>query len=141
MWLSRRILIADDDPDLREGVADLLEQMRVPELSFDIDAVEDGDEALARLRRQSYHLALLDHHMPRRTGLEVLASLRDETLCVPCIVISGEATDALRKLALSQGARAVLRKPVDPALLRTEVVRVFTEPPLDPAHHARLGRD
>ena len=141
MWLSRRILIADDDPDLREGVADLLEQMRVPELSFDIDAVEDGDEALARLRRHSYHLALLDHHMPRRTGLEVLASLRDETLCVPCIVISGEATDALRKLALSQGARAVLRKPVDPALLRTEVVRVFTEPPLDPALQARLGRD
>jgi CheY-like chemotaxis protein len=79
--------------------------------------------------------------MPRRTGLEVLASLRDETLCVPCIVISGEATDALRKLALSQGARAVLRKPVDPALLRTEVVRVFTEPPLDPALQARLGRD
>jgi CheY-like chemotaxis protein len=141
MWLSRRILIADDDPDLREGVADLLEQMRVPELSFDIDAVEDGDEALARLRRQSYHLALLDHHMPRRTGLEVLASLRDETLCVPCIVISGEATDALRKLALSQGARAVLRKPVDPALLRTEVVRVFTAPPHDPALQARLGRD
>jgi hypothetical protein len=44
-------------------------------------------------------------------------------------------------LALSQGARAVLRKPVDPALLRTEVVRVFTEPPLDPALQARLGRD
>ena len=139
--MKARILIADDDPDLREGVADLLEQMRVPDLSFDIDAVEDGDEALARLRQRSYHLALLDHHMPRRTGLEVLASLRDETLSVPCIVISGEATDALRKLALSQGARAVLRKPVDAALLRNEVVRVFTEPPFDSALQARLGRD
>ncbi|MEY4773638.1 MAG: hypothetical protein RIT40_673 [Planctomycetota bacterium] len=130
MGLNRRILIADDDPDMREGVADLLGHMRLSDLrlgdlNFDICSVETGDEALVHLRRDRFDLALLDHHMPGRTGLEVLAALRDETLRVPCIVISGEATEALRKMALNQGALAVLGKPVDPGLLRAQVARVF----------------
>lgn len=122
MIFDRRILIADDDRDLRACVAELLADLP---LRLEILEVENGPEALAVLRRVPFHLALLDMHMPGQTGLEVLEALRRETLDVPCIVISGEASEAVRQHALVIGARAVLRKPVEPRLLRDEVSRVL----------------
>lgn len=126
MQPDRRILIADDDRTLREGVVELLGDLPV---RLEILQAESGDEALTIIRRAPFqaplHLALLDMHMPGHTGLEVLETLRRETLQVPCIVISGEASEAVRKQALIEGACAVLRKPLEPRLLRDEVRRVL----------------
>ena len=122
MSILRRILIADDDRDLRAGVVDLLGDLP---LSIEILQAETGIEALSILRRASIQLALLDMHMPGHTGLEILMMLRRETLDVPCIFISGEASEAIRKQALIEGARAVLCKPLQPALLRAEVRRAL----------------
>ena len=122
MSILRRILIADDDRDLRAGVVDLLGDLP---LSIEILQAETGVEALSILRRASIQLALLDMHMPGHTGLEILTMLRRETLDVPCIFISGEASEAIRKQALIEGARAVLCKPLQPALLRAEVRRAL----------------
>jgi len=122
MIFDRRILIADDDRDLRACVAELLGDLPV---RLEILQAETGLEALAVLRRFPFQLALLDMHMPGHTGLEVLEAIRRETLDVPCIVISGEASEAVRQQALITGARAVLRKPLEPRLLRDEVRRVL----------------
>lgn len=122
MIFDRRILIADDDRDLRACVAELLGDLPV---RLEILEVENGPEALAVLRRVPFHLALLDMHMPGQTGLEVLEAMKRETLEVPCIMISGEASEGVRQHALVVGARAVLRKPVEPRLLRDEVSRVL----------------
>lgn len=119
---DHRILIADDDRDFRLGVADLIGGLPG---RFEILQAESGLEALAFLRRQPFDLALLDMHMPGHTGLEVLSCLRRETRAVPCIVISGDATDGVRQLALHEGAFAVLKKPLRPELLRAEVRRVL----------------
>jgi CheY-like chemotaxis protein len=120
---DRRILIADDDRDLRACVAELLGDLPV---RLEIIHAETGLEAITILRRFPFHLALLDMHMPGQTGLEVLEAIRRETLDVPCIVISGEASEAVRQHALIIGARAVLRKPLEPRLLRDEVRRVLS---------------
>jgi CheY-like chemotaxis protein len=122
MIFDRRILIADDDRDLRACVAELLGELPV---RLEILEVENGPEALAVLRRIPFHLALLDMHMPGQTGLEVLEAMKRETLEVPCIMISGEASEGVRQHALVIGARAVLRKPVEPRLLRDEVSRAL----------------
>ena len=122
MQPDRRILIADDDRELRSCVVELLAQLPI---RLEILQAESGDEALTIIRRAGLHLALLDMHMPGQTGLEVLETLRRETLTVPCIVISGEASEAVRKQALIEGAYAVLRKPLEPRLLRDEVRRVL----------------
>jgi CheY-like chemotaxis protein len=63
--------------------------------------------------------------MPGQTGIQILETLRRETLDVPCILISGEASEAVRHQALVEGARAVLRKPLEPRLLRDEVRRAL----------------
>jgi len=119
---EHRILIADDDRDFRLGVAELLSALSG---QFEIVQAEDGEEALVWLRRHAIDLALLDMHMPVHTGLEVLSTLRRETRSVPCIFISGDATDAVREYALHEGALAVLKKPLRPELLRAEVRRVL----------------
>jgi CheY-like chemotaxis protein len=120
MSIDRRILIADDDRELRAGVVDLLRG-----LELEIIEAETGVDALRIVRVSSIHLALLDMHMPGHTGLEVLSAIKRETLRVPCIFISGDATEGVRQMALAEGAWAVLKKPLEPRLLRAEVERVL----------------
>lgn len=115
-----RILIADDDRDQRAGLVEL-----VSGLGAEVLEAETGTEALAILRRLRLQLALLDNHMPGCTGLEILTTVREERIVVPCILLSGEANEIVRKSALQEGALAVLKKPFEPALLRDEVRRVL----------------
>ena len=122
MSIDRRILIADDDAEVRFGAAELLEP-----LGLQVLQAENGDEALTILRGAPVHLALLDVHMPGPGGFEVFQTLREETLSVPCIIWSGDATDEFARYTLRSGASAFLRKPVKPELLRNEVQRVLEE--------------
>lgn len=120
MSIDHRILIADDDCDQRAGVVELVSEFGVEVLEAD-----DGAEALNLVRRWRPHLALLDFRMPVHTGLDILAAIRLEALGVPCILLSGEANDIVRKEALREGALAVLKKPFEPAVLRDEVRRAL----------------
>lgn len=120
MAFDRRVLVADDDRDLRAGVCDLLHGWEL-----EIVQAETGSDALEILRSLRPRLALLDMHMPGYTGLELVSLVRRETLGVPCIVLSGDATEAVRTMALHEGALAVFRKPPEPALLRAEIARAL----------------
>jgi CheY-like chemotaxis protein len=120
MSIDRRVLIADDDRQVRVGVVDLLR-----DLDMDFIHAETGVEALLILRRSVIDLALLDMHMPGHTGLEVLSIIRRESPDLPCIFFSGDATEAIRQQALQEGAMAVLAKPFVPAVLRREVRRAL----------------
>jgi CheY-like chemotaxis protein len=120
MSIDRRILIADDDREIRSGVVELLR-----DLDMDFVHAETGSQALQILRNSVIDLALLDMHMPGHTGLEVLSAIRRESSEVPCIFFSGDATEAIRKQALHEGALAVLSKPLVPAMLRSEVRRAL----------------
>ncbi len=120
MAIDRRILIADDDREVRAGVVDLLR-----DLDMDFVHADSGIEALEIVRRSAIDLALLDMHMPGHTGLEVLSFIRREVPDLPCIFFSGDATEAIRLQAVREGAMAVLAKPLVPALLRREVRRAL----------------
>lgn len=124
MLLQRRVLLADDDLEIRRGVEELLAP-----LGLEFLHAESGLEALAIARASFHqlHLMVLDVHMPGCTGLDVLNSLRCEMrdFRVPCIFYSGEATDAIERRALEAGACAFLRKPVRPDRLRGEVLRAL----------------
>ena len=120
MAIDRRILIADDDAQVRLGAAELLGPM-----GLEIVEAETGGQAIAILRQHAFHLALLDMHMPDTSGIEVFERMRAEIPLVPCIFWSGDATDDLARYALRLGASAFLRKPVPPEILRGEVRRVL----------------
>jgi len=124
MLIPKRVLLADDDAEVRVGVAELLAPMGLEFLH-----AESGPDAFEAALRDldSLALMLLDMHMPGCSGLEVLTRLqrRVSTLRVPCIFYSGEATEGLERDALDAGAFAFLRKPVQPDLLRGEVRRAL----------------
>lgn len=120
MSLDRRILIADDDAALRGGVSDLL-----ADLGLEIVEAESGLEALSIVRAGRVHLALLDYRMPGPNGLDVLLTIHQEFLPVPVILCSGELDKALEALAMQAGARAVMRKPVAPDVLRAQVASIL----------------
>jgi len=117
-----RILIADDDSEVRLGAAELLDCLGL------VLQVGSGDEALEVIRAgETLHLALLDMHMPGQGGYEVFGVLRDEFPELPCILWSGDATEAVASNVVRAGAEAFLHKPVPPEELRGAVRRVLTE--------------
>jgi signal transduction histidine kinase len=103
-----RILLADDNRDLRDYVGRLLRQQ-----GWTVDCVEDGEAALARLRGQPYDLVLSDVMMPRLDGLGLLAAIRQDPALqtTPVILVSARAGEESRVGALQAGADDYLVKP------------------------------
>lgn len=103
-----RILLAEDDPLLGEGL-----QAGLRQLGFLVDWVRDGAAAERELRTDCYAAAVLDLGLPRMDGMDVLASLRRSGNALPVLVLT--ARDALpdRISGLDVGADDYVVKPVD----------------------------
>lgn len=82
-----RILVADDDPNIRNLVVDLLSIE-----GYDVTEVHDGMEALAALKKGKFDLLITDINMPRMQGPELIKVLRtsSEHKAQPIIVLSSE---------------------------------------------------
>jgi len=117
---SHRILLADDDLEVRLGVADLLAG-----LGLEVVHAASGTEALEVARGERIDAALLDMHMPGYTGIEILPMLFDEFTDLRCIVYSGRWTPGMELSVIEAGALACLKKPVEPDRLRQEVLRAI----------------
>lgn len=117
-----KVLIADDEPNIRESLKKLLELD-----GLEAVCAEDGLRAQELLAEEAFDLALLDLKMPRAGGQEVLEWIVAEGLALPVVMISahGEISDAVR--ALKAGARDFLEKPFDSAELIAKVREVAAE--------------
>jgi DNA-binding response OmpR family regulator len=101
-----RILVVDDDRDLRLLYADAL--LRA---DYDVDAVEDGATAWKALHVNNYNLLIIEHNLPRLTGVELVMKLRSARIALPVILTTGKLpTEALVQDPLLQLA-ALLPKP------------------------------
>mgnify|MGYP003652793349 CR=1 FL=1 len=109
---------------MRSGVADLLEG-----IGLEVLQAGDGLEALELVKSIRVHAALLDMQMPTCGGLEALPLLQRQFAGLPCIVYSGNLSTATAQMAMEIGAFATLKKPVEPDLLRAEVLRALANSP------------
>jgi signal transduction histidine kinase/DNA-binding response OmpR family regulator len=102
-----RVLLADDNADLRDHVARLLRP------SFDVTAVTDGQEALELALTEQFDLVLTDVMMPRLDGFGLIKALRadERTRDVPIVVLSARAGEESSVEGLSAGADDYLVKP------------------------------
>jgi signal transduction histidine kinase len=102
-----RILLADDNSDMREYVARLLAP------KYDVVTVADGEAALGRARNEEFDLILSDVMMSKLDGFGLLKALRadERTVTVPVILLSARAGEESRVEGLGAGADDYLVKP------------------------------
>src|SRR4029453_10075761 len=107
-----RILVVEDDRATRHLLTGLLKAA-----NFSVATAQDGANALRRLKTQSFDLMLLDIWMPRMTGLELLARLRDEPARPEVVLMtSADAPETLLQ-AVRYQASQYISKPVEPKAL------------------------
>jgi DNA-binding response OmpR family regulator len=102
-----RILLADDNADMREYVQRLLEQR------YEVSAVPDGEAALESARHERPDLILTDVMMPRLDGFGLLRELHanEDLKDIPVILLSARAGEESRVEGLESGANDYLVKP------------------------------
>lgn len=103
-----RVLLIEDDSLLGDGLRTGLRQQ-----GFEVDWVRDGDAAERELRGQPYAAAVLDLGLPRRDGVDVLASVRRAGISVPVLVLTARDAIPDRVAALDIGADDYVVKPID----------------------------
>ena|SRR5438270_11883913 len=118
------VLVVDDDPVI----------LRLLEVNFQLEGIEvttanDGEEGLARVRRNRYDVVISDIMMPRVNGLEFLGALRanPRTARLPVILLSAKAQAADVQRGLELGADDYVTKPFDPLELIQRVYRVLAK--------------
>ena len=102
-----RVLVVDDDADLRLSVASALS-----ESNYTVDQASHGEEAVNRVRAGKYNLVLLDVNMPHMTGLEALKEIKahDPSIIVIVLTAFSNIRDAIE--ATRNGAYNYLEKPI-----------------------------
>ena len=102
------ILIADDDPILRETLHGHLSDQ-----GYDVIAAADGEKALAHLKGKRFHLVIIDIKMPKVDGFQLLEYVKENLPSTKAIMLTGYAdlknVEKCRKL----GADDVIAKPYD----------------------------
>jgi DNA-binding NtrC family response regulator len=106
--LNGTILIADDDPDIREILKDTLDS-----LGARIIVATDGQQCLDRVEASAPDVVLLDIEMPFKSGLQVLEELRQRGVAATVIMITAYGTVERAVEAMKQGAYDFITKPFD----------------------------
>lgn len=104
--LTPRLLITDDDDALRTSLAEVLQTR-----GFEVAEARDGREAMEILQITPVHLALVDVHMPRLSGIDLLRELDAARQRLPCILMSADLDQAIRDAAAQLRVYRVVDKP------------------------------
>lgn len=116
----KRILLVDDDPDIRELLTD-----RLSADGYEVTTAPDGREAVARLERERFDGLILDIGLPHIDGLGVLSDIRRRQQQLPVIMITAATGQDRALQALEAGAQAYLLKPLDAQDFKQVVDRWF----------------
>ena len=107
MSTLKKILMVDDDADLREALADQL----VMTEEFDVFEAGTGAEGLAKAGEQHYDLVILDVGLPDMDGRELCRLMRKHDVKCPIIMLTGHVADSDTILGLDAGANDYIAKP------------------------------
>lgn len=131
---KKRILVVDDEEDVREYLRSALE-----DAGFEVDTACDGLEALEKVRQNPPDLISLDLVMPRHSGLKFYRALqKDQNLArIPVLIVTGHARDELGRADFDElvmsGPGVYLEKPVKPHSYVSAVRKLLGMEPLAPS--------
>lgn len=120
--MSKRILILDDDAQVRESLRKALRAE-----GYDVVVAADGQEGVEKFRAAPVELLLLDLNLPEGSGWDIFERLTSMNPLVPTIIITGmrHKSDS----AAMAGAGAFFEKPLDVPLLLRTMKELLAEPP------------
>src|SRR5215208_1784148 len=120
-----RILVADDEPNIRTTIQDVLHKYRV-----EVTVASNGGEAVALVEANDYDLVLSDIKMPDKTGYDVFAAARRRSQSTPGILMTGFGYDPSHSIvrASQEGLQAVLFKPFKVDQLLSECRKALRTP-------------
>ena len=107
MAQAKKILLIDDDVDLREALSELL----IMTDDFDVFEGGDGAEALEKIKQQAYDMVVLDVGLPDIDGRELCRLIRKQGVKCPILMLTGHDTDSDTILGLNAGANDYITKP------------------------------
>jgi DNA-binding NtrC family response regulator len=112
-FVGERVLIVEDDPATRSGLAELVQAW-----GFQTDEAPDGEEALRKVTTFRPAIIVSDLVMPRMGGLDLLRALKDQLSDITMILLTAQGTVESAVEAIKDGAYDYLTKPVDPQRLQ-----------------------
>ena len=115
-----RVLVVDDEPDIRE-----LLELTLIKMGLEVVTAGNVGEATARLAREPFDLVLTDMRMPDGEGIEVVQFIADQSLDIPSAIITAYGSTESAVRAMKAGAFDYLSKPISLAQLRTLVKSVL----------------
>lgn len=117
----KRILVCEDDLMMQKAI-----QARLESDGFEIVVVNDGQDAINILEKETFDLVLTDLHMPHVTGMEIIDYVKAENgVNVPVIVLSKDSMEDTVEDAYSLGVDDFLNKPLRPTMLSMKVKKLI----------------
>jgi DNA-binding NtrC family response regulator len=117
---SERILVIDDEEDLRDMLQFLLTSD-----GFEVETADSGMAAIAAARARRFDLGITDMKMPGMNGIETLTALKQLDASMEVIVLTGYASEQTAAECMRRGAYGYLRKPFELADLRALIERAL----------------
>lgn len=111
-----KILLVEDDPEVCEVVADWLVDEH-----YTVDVVNNGAEAVERLRFDKYDVLIFDWQLPDLTGIEICKKFRSKGGNTPVLMLTGKSEIVDKETGLDAGADDYLTKPFHPRELSARV--------------------
>lgn len=122
--MNHNILIVDDSATTRSVIKRTIKMANVPAVLFE---AADGQAGLQLLASRHIDLVLVDLHMPRMDGIEMIRRLLADpsTSSIPVIVITAESSTCQLDELKCEGIRGYLRKPFTPEAIRNAVTEIL----------------
>jgi len=118
MAVNSRVLVVDDDADLRKTLSDVLELK-----GYEPVGAATGRAALTRVKEVVVAVAVIDLRLEDMSGLDVLREIKRSSLDTECIVLTGYASQESAIAAVNLGAYSYVQKPYDMELLLLTIRR------------------
>lgn len=123
----QRLLIVEDEPDMQAGIKDNLEFE-----GYDVDVASDGQQALDKIRTESYDLILLDVMLPKMSGFDVCKNARKLDIDTPIIFLTAKGEEIDKVIGLESGGDDYMTKPFSLRELMARIKAVLRRTAIKP---------
>ena len=120
MKISKKILVVDDEPAIRELLSSFLEIM-----DYEVESASNGKDAIEIIEKNNFSIIISDVKMPDINGIDLLKKVKEFNKKIEVILITGFPNNEDREQALKLGAYAYIPKPFKLQIIANILEEIF----------------